>query len=148
MRKIVLLAIEVLFISVGFAQTERGKITATIINEQQAALENATVELLRSKDSSLVKAAITDAAGIAEFDNIPFNTYLLRISMVNYTKQLSSSFTLSDGNPSLKIPTITLQPKSPSAMKEVTITAQKPFIQKLTDRIVVNVDNSLVNAGS
>ena len=28
------------------------------------------------------------------------------------------------------------------------MTGKKPFIQKLTDRIVVNVDNSVVNAGS
>lgn len=148
MRKIVLLALTMLFIIKGFAQNERGKITATIVNEQQQALENVTVELLRAKDSLLVKAAITDATGNAEFENIPFNSYLLRINMVNYTKHWSSLFTLSADNPSVKVPSIALQPKSPSAMKEVTVTAQKPFIQKLTDRIVVNVDNSLVNAGS
>jgi hypothetical protein len=33
-------------------------------------------------------------------------------------------------------------------MQGVTVTAKKPFIQKLADRIVVNVDNSIVSAGS
>ena len=33
-------------------------------------------------------------------------------------------------------------------MKEVVVEGKKPFIQKLTDRIVVNVDNSIISAGS
>lgn len=35
-----------------------------------------------------------------------------------------------------------------AGLKEVTVTTKKPFLQKLTDRIVVNVENSIVNAGS
>ncbi|HEU0064975.1 MAG TPA: outer membrane beta-barrel protein, partial [Flavisolibacter sp.] len=33
-------------------------------------------------------------------------------------------------------------------LQSVTVVGQKPFIQKLSDRIVVNVDNSVVNVGS
>ena len=35
-----------------------------------------------------------------------------------------------------------------SEMKEVVVEGKRPFIQKLTDRIVVNVDNSIISAGS
>ena len=35
-----------------------------------------------------------------------------------------------------------------TGLKEVTVTIQKPFIQKLSDRIVVNVENSIISAGS
>lgn len=33
-------------------------------------------------------------------------------------------------------------------MKEVVVTGRKPFIQRLSDRLVVNVENSIVSAGS
>lgn len=38
--------------------------------------------------------------------------------------------------------------KNDAQLKEVTVSAQKPFIQKMHDPIIVNVDNSIVNAGS
>ena len=40
--------------------------------KKPVALENATVELIKAKDSSLVKVAITDKNGIAEFEKISF----------------------------------------------------------------------------
>ncbi|RYZ57224.1 MAG: TonB-dependent receptor, partial [Chitinophagaceae bacterium] len=38
--------------------------------------------------------------------------------------------------------------KTESEMQGVTVSARKPFIQRLNDRLIVNVDNSVVNAGS
>lgn len=149
MRKsIILIAFLLPFIH-GAAQTsQRGKITATILNEAKQGLENATVELLKAKDSSLAKAAIADKAGIAELENIPFGTYLLRVTLVNHARQLAGPVTLSVEQSSINLPAIILTPAAANQMKEVTVTARKPFIQKLSDRIVVNVDNSVVNVGS
>jgi|GEM_PF-3853231 len=56
----------------------RGKVSVAILNEQTAALENATVELLRSKDSGLVKSALTDKNGIAEMENVKTGSYFLK----------------------------------------------------------------------
>ena len=129
------------------AQAQTGKISASVVSDQQLALENLTVELLKSKDSVLVKAAITDKNGIASFENIRFGDYRLRVTGVNYSPAYSSTFTLSTEQPELNIPKISLQPKA-AQLGGVTVTARKPFIQKLSDRIVVNVENSIVSAGS
>lgn len=104
--------------------------------------------MLKAKDSSLAKAAIADKAGIAELENIPFGTYLLRVTLVNHARQLAGPVTLSVEQSSINLPAIILTPAAANQMKEVTVTARKPFIQKLSDRIVVNVDNSVVNVGS
>ena len=78
------------------AQTiNTGKITATVKNENQHAMENATVQLLKSKDSSLVKVAITDNKGVAEFEHIIFGYYLLKATMVNHAPLYSAPVTLS-----------------------------------------------------
>ena len=48
----------------------------------------------------------------------------------------------------MELPSLKLQTVSAGQMQSVTVTGKKPFIQKLNDRIVVNVDNTVVNVGS
>lgn len=126
---------------------ERGKITAVILNEKNQPVENATVELLKSQDSSLAKTAISDKNGLAELDQIRPGTYLVRTSCVNYATQYSSVIVLSQEQLNLRLANIVLQP-SAKEIGEVVVTARKPFIQRLSDRLVVNVENSIISAGS
>lgn len=135
------------FFTVLTVQSQKGTVKTNVVNSQKIELENVTVELLRSSDSSLIKAAITDKKGSIEIENISFGNYLLRVSMVNYTTSYSPSFTLSDNEKELTLPAIELAAKT-TELGGVTVTARKPFIQKLSDRIVVNVENSIVSAGS
>ena len=126
---------------------QRGKISVIVVNDQQNALENATVELRKIKDSSLVKIALTDKNGLAEFENILFGNYFLKASSTSRATQFSSSFNLSPDRSQLTVPKISLSPDT-KQLANVTLTSRKPFIQKLNDRIVVNVENSIVSAGS
>ncbi len=126
---------------------EKGKASIRIVNEQKQPVENATVELLRHKDSSLVKAAVSDRNGIAEFDNLLFATYFIKVTNVNYATGYMPAFTIDAVSPKL-LSDVSLTGKPAKEMQAVTVTAKKPFIQKLSDRIVVNVDASAVNAGS
>ena len=127
------------------AQGHRGQIIVSIQNSQQLALENATVELLKAKDSSLVKVALTNKNGEAEFENIAFGDYLIKATLVNYAPPHPVNFTLSSEQ--LLVPAIVLFAAS-TELKNITVTSRKPFLQKLSDRIVVNVENSIVSAGS
>ena len=148
MKVFVWLLTGILIFYAGSSQNpSRGKITVSIVNDKQNALENTTVELLRSKDSSLAKAALSDKDGIALLENIPLGSYLLKVTMVNYTTQYSPALILSASQAEIAAPKIMLSSNS-SQLNAVTVTGRKPFIQKLRDRIVVNVDNSIVNAGS
>ena len=88
------LSILALFVFI-IGEAQRGSIKVNIVNDKQAALENATVEVVKAKDSSLVKAGITDKNGLAELDNIRFGDYLLRVTMINYEVQYSSFFSIS-----------------------------------------------------
>ena len=124
-----------------------GKVSLTVLTEQKKPLENATVELLKSRDSVLVKTAITDKSGNGLFEKLSAGTYLLKVTMVNHIPQFSPTITLSESQQEVNAGTIFLK-HSGGELKEVTVTNRKPFIQKLTDRIVVNVENSIVSAGS
>lgn len=127
------------------AQTN-GAITVKAGTTQQAAAENITVELLRA-DSSLVKAALTNTEGIAVFDNLPYGTYRIKATLVNHTPSYSTPVLVAADNPAVTLPAIVLAHAS-TELQGVTVSAKKPFVQRLTDRIVVNVENSIVNAGS
>jgi len=124
---------------------KKGKISVVINNGQQGPLESATVEIMKSTDSVLVKSSITDKTGKAEVENIQYGSYLLKISMIDFVTRYSGIFTIDQDM--VQLPGISLQRRT-GEMKEVVVSAKKPFIQKLTDRIVINVDNSVVNAGS
>jgi outer membrane receptor protein involved in Fe transport len=129
------------------SQVNKGNISVTIKNEQQSSIENATVELIKSKDSSLVKVSLSDNKGLASFENISFGSYKIEASSTNYETNYSESFDLSTSQVSMELPPIILSANS-SKLKEVVVEAKKPFIQKLSDRIVVNVENSIISAGS
>ena len=148
MKKISTLLLLLMGLQISIAQNNlRGRITANIINEKNNPVENATVELLKSKDSSLAKIAITDKNGLADFENIRPGTYLLKISFVNYATQFTAPVILGTEKLLIQLPNIVLQPGT-AEIKEVVVTGRKPFIQRLSDRLVVNVENSIVSAGS
>jgi iron complex outermembrane receptor protein len=148
MQRLSLSLIILFFASILVAQTPvRGKITVKVFNQEQQPVENATLELLRSKDSSLLKTALSDKSGFVEFEQIPIGTYLIRTSLVNHEKQISSPIHLSEEQPSVVAGNITLRPAA-TQLKNIEVTGRKPFIQRLGDRIVVNVENSIVSAGS
>lgn len=145
MRRLVILIPLLSLVLITAAQ--KGKLRATVLNDQQSAIENATVEVLKEKDSSLVKAAITDKNGIADLENIRFGEYLIRVSLLNYTTAYSGKLSLNADQPEILVPPFVLAPRA-AQLGGVTVTSRKPFIQKLSDRIVVNVENSIVSAGS
>src|SRR5689334_14465810 len=96
MRKLNLCCLFVLMCCFSFAQVQKGNISVRIVNEKDEAIENATIELLRSKDSVLVKTALPNKSGQADFESIPFNTYLVRASAVGFAIKYSQPFSLSE----------------------------------------------------
>lgn len=123
------------------------KIIVPVINDQRVALPHATVELLRGKDSALVKAGITDSLGYVVFDQVNSGVYLLRVSMVNYAVQHSALFQLPSAESNGQLQPVVLQPVTIS-LQGVTVIAKKPFIQQLPGKTVVNVDAAITNAGT
>ena len=116
-----------LLIFTGFFLTAQniGKITVTVRNQEGAPLQDATAELLRSKDSSLIKAAVSDAKGNAEFEKISARAYLVRISLLGFTTGYSPLIYIKAQNAPDKSLSITLQPAA-KELGTVTINSRKP----------------------
>src|SRR5687768_7035374 len=96
----------ILFFSVCFAgaqEIQHGNITGKITDEQLKPLDGVTAELLRTKDSSLAKAAISDKSGLIEFERIPFGSYFIRINTMQFEKIFTPVLILSQDASSVKV---------------------------------------------
>lgn len=125
----------------------QGKITGTISDEKNQAIPFSTVALLAARDSSLVQGKITDEAGLYEMSSIADGNYLVRVSFVGYPTTYSSPFTISPEAKLISLGTIALK-ETAQTLKEVTVVAQKPLIERLPDRLVMNLENSILTKGA
>jgi iron complex outermembrane recepter protein len=130
----------------SFAQLKTGKITGSISTTSTKPLEAATISLLKAKDSSLVKAEVSDKMGNYMLQNIATGSYLIKVSMVAYQTYYSPLVSLTDLQNAIELPKITLTEAS-KELKNVVVTAKKQFIEQKIDRTIVNVDAVASNTG-
>lgn len=131
----------------AISQEKRGSITATIESTVNGPVEHATVELLKADDSTLVKTALSAGDGSLEIPSVPAGKYLVRITALNFGAAYTATFDIRQGE-TIRLGRLSLQPIEPGKLQNVVVAANKPFIQRLNDRLVVNVESSLINAGS
>ena len=131
------------------AQTNNsGKITGSIKDGgNQKIIDAASVSLLKAKDSSLVKVAVTDKEGGFTIENVTAGNYLLLATSVGHAKTYSKQFTISSAEQNVQVGVLQLVPVDKS-LKEVTVVSKKPFIERKADRTVLNVESSISNTGS
>jgi outer membrane receptor protein involved in Fe transport len=108
------------------------------------AAEGASLSLLKTKDSSLVKLGISDKQGSFEFDNIKSGSYILRTYVVGYKKYFTPAFEVSNKN--IKLDEIKLT-EDEKQLANVNVTATRPLVENKIDKTVVNVDASTTNTG-
>ena len=149
MRTLSLLLIA-LFISIGTYAHEKAKlgtITGIIVDEQNKPVDYVTIGLFKTADSSLVKTALTTPEGKYEFVNINTGNYYVKATMMGYATHKGKPFTLSETDLNLKLAEIKLIATS-KTLNAVSITATKPLIERRTDKLVMNVENSSILFGS
>ena len=113
-----------LITTTAFAQ-QTGSITGTLSGNGRA-IESASVTLLRQKDSSLVKAAVSDKNGVFSFENIVFGNYLVAISSVGYERFYTNPITLSATNSAVNLGVQSLK-ATDNSLGEVTVTSKNLF---------------------
>jgi len=145
-QNILITAIFAIITTFSFSQTVTGNIEGLVKDENGQVLEFANVLLLKSIDSSFVKGAITDSKGLYRLLNVSEDTYLVSASMVGYNQVYSRPFQVSSSNKSITV--ATLQFDGGTQLQEVSIVTTKPLFEKTADRTIINVENSVVNAGS
>jgi hypothetical protein len=122
-------------------------VSGRVMDVQNKPVPYATVTLIKATDSSLVKGAITDEAGNYSFSPATSGKYRVSASVIGMVKAFSKPFDLSAAHPTVSLSGLVLR-QTNNQLKEVSVTASKPFIQHEIDKTVVNVENSIVSAGN
>ncbi len=135
----------ILCINYCIAQTASGSVSGKISDKQGKQLSSVNVVLLHAKDSTLAKADLTNDNGVFDIESIKDGQYLLKATLLGFTTYSSQTINI-NGN-AVKLADIVMN-ESNTSLKEVTVAAAKPFIEVHADKIVVNVENSIVSAGS
>lgn len=128
------------------AQQHNSKLSGSVLEPNHQPAIAATVTLLKAKDSVVVSTTATNVDGKFVLDKLNAGEYLLSISVIGFEKYYTSPIQLKDSS-AISLPAITLH-QSSTALKGVNITAQKPLVEQLLDRTVVNVDAFISNTGA
>ena len=120
-------------------------LTGSVHDGNGKPLPFASVALLSSRDSSLVKGTISQETGLYAFDNIRPGQYRLSASAMGYASVRSEAVVVT--NTPVKLPELTLR-EAAKTLGEVTVAAQKPVFEQQLDKLVVNVQSIVTAAGS
>lgn len=123
------------------------EIDGIVKDGNQNPVDYATVALIRVADSVPVKTGMTDEKGRFSFKNFPASEYQVAVNQIGHSKYLSEKLKIDESQPIKHLKPVVLSPDT-KKLKEVNITVQKPAIERRGDKLIVNVENSSVSAGS
>ena len=123
---------------------QNATITGTVKAQDNKPVDAATVSLLKAKDSSIIKIAVTDKSGLFAFEKIKTDNYLLQVDAIGFDKflkpvKVNDEQTTNTGDIQLTTASKTLN--------NVSVSATRPLVETKIDKTVVNVDASPTNTG-
>ncbi len=141
--KPLLLFFAVLF---GFSQgvlSQSYTLSGEIKDNTNTAIPFASVFLLATTDSTLVKGTSADENGLFLLEEISEGLYFLKAS---YIGQTSENLAL-DISKDTKIGALIIT-QNAQALDEVVVTAARPVVERKVDRLVFNVENTVLSQSS
>jgi hypothetical protein len=147
MKKSLIVLITFVLAIKSLGQTNETSASGSAVDTKNVIVESATISLMKSKDSSIIKIAVSDKEGKFSFIGIPFGSYFITISALSFAKTNSPVFMISETNTTARLGVLIL-PELPKNLAAVVVTSKKPLIEQKIDRMVVNVDASVTNVGS
>ncbi|MEM8998630.1 MAG: carboxypeptidase-like regulatory domain-containing protein [Bacteroidota bacterium] len=119
------------------------EIKGKVIDNANAVVAFANILLLNANDSTFVQGTSADEQGTFLLTEVEPDLYLLQASYVGRaSKPLALDVRTDVSLGALIIPAQTEQ------LDEVVVTAQRPTLQRLPDRLVFTVENTVVSQGS
>lgn len=149
MHRVMHMACLWLLVTAGMAAKPVFTITGKIIDPDNKPLAFANVTLHLKKDSSLIRATACDEMGsfILELEPNAQDRYFLKVSLSFYQPYYHELGNERFNSNTLHLGNIRLEFKE-QVLGEIQVAAKKPFIERKSDRYVVNVENSIMAAGS
>jgi len=140
------LFVAIVILIISYAAHTQSKLEGRVIGVNNQPLTGATVLLLRSTDSALIKGSVTGANGNYIFEKISAGSYIVSASTTEYSQGYSPLLVVVE-NENKAVPSLNLSAKV-SSLKGVTVVTRKPLYEVKIDRMVINVANNITAAGT
>ncbi len=145
MPKTNLTYLAIVWLCLPFTLFAQRTLTGTVMDADEQPLEFANVLLLKAADSLLVRGAVTNEAGVFLFENVQPGSYLVSANMVGFGTTYSEAIPITDAADLILDPIVLSKGLT---MDEIEIVADKPLYEQKVDRLIVNVESSVVSAGA
>lgn len=119
-------------------------VSGLVKTETNEGVPFATIMVYQSKDSTFIKAEISNENGGFKVAGLNPEKYFFTVSSVGFQKYRSINFELTDKN--IDFQSIML--KNDNQLSEVKVRGQKPLVEVLADKTVFNVQSSLAATGT
>lgn len=146
MKLVQVLLLTLFLFNFAHAQSATGGISGSVLDEGKKPLGGATVILLTAKDSVQVSSQLAKPDGSFNFQNLKNNTYRIIATYIGYKNFRSSYVTVAQQTP-VTLPAFILSPVG-KTLNEVSVTAQKSYVEQKVDRTVINVGSLASNTGA
>lgn len=143
--KKVLLVLSVILFAIHSNSQNFIDIKGEIVNDRNEKLFGVTVFLVAADNEQTIKAAFTDNEGKFEFNQVKVTSFRISIQRMGYKKKISQIFTAGTSSEVI-LPTILIE-EQVEALNEVVVTSQKSFVAQKADRIIVDPNALITNAG-
>lgn len=131
------------FAAIGISFSQTFEISGKVVNTKNEVVPFANVLLLNSADSTFVQGTSADDSGFFKMTEVSPNLYLLQASYVGRgSKPLALDI---QGN--VKLGAL-IVPMATESLNEVVVTAKRPTVKRLSDRLVFQVENTVVSQGN
>ncbi len=103
--------------------------------------------LLNQKDSVVVKTTLTNKEGDFSFNNIKEGKYLIALSSIGYQTKYIGNINIDKNTKPISFGIITIE-RLDQHLKEVTIIANKPYLERKLGKTILNLESSVFGLGS
>ena len=136
--------LSIFFFSRVNAQTISGKISGLLIDEKEKPVSG-TIVLKNLSDTIFIKRVSSNDKGRFSFENLPNGTYSVSINAIGFKTVYEKIEIISK---TFSIDKIFKMVTESNDLGSISISGRKPLIERLSDKTIMNVENSLVATGN
>ena len=131
------------FFTIGGMYGQTFTITGKVVDEQNQIVPYANILLLQAADSTFVQGSSANEEGYFQLSEVAADLYLLQASYVGRGSEPRAL----DIKKDVSLGALII-PMENNELDEVVVTAQRPKLQRLPDRLVFTVENTVVSQGT
>ena len=141
-----LLAFMACYYSNSYGQSVRSTIEGKVLTENKLPAEGATISLLKSRDSSIIKTTVIGKNGQFKFAVMLPGNYLILLSKIGYERSYNGPYYVETGQQKLTND-IVLVPAN-NQLNEVSVVSERPAVEVRPGKIILNVQSNIMASGS